>query len=255
MKAMILAAGRGERMRPLTDNTPKPLLPVGGKPLIAWHLERLAAAGLRDVVINHAHLGHQIEHALGDGSRWGLAIRYSPEPEGALETAGGIANALPLLDSDDPFLVVNGDIFLRLGCGPRRQCAAAWRSRPPCPGAESTAPPAWRLLPAGRQGRCRMRAARRCRCPGTDLFRHRHFTGRRFSPASSAARRPSWRRCYAPRWRRTRSPANCMPAAGSMSARRSASMNSTGKIRSRSHEGTQSPDAGAPGHIIGRWKP
>jgi MurNAc alpha-1-phosphate uridylyltransferase len=111
MKAMILAAGRGERMRPLTDRTPKPLLPVGGKPLIAWHLERLAAAGLRDVVINHAHLGHQIEHALGDGSRWGLAIRYSPEPEGALETAGGIANALPLLDSDDPFLVVNGDIF------------------------------------------------------------------------------------------------------------------------------------------------
>ena len=97
MKAMILAAGRGERMRPLTDRTPKPLLAVGGKPLIAWHLERLAAAGLRDVVINHAHLGHQIEHALGDGSRWGLAIRYSPEPEGALETAGGIANALPLL--------------------------------------------------------------------------------------------------------------------------------------------------------------
>jgi MurNAc alpha-1-phosphate uridylyltransferase len=111
MKAMILAAGRGERMRPLTDRTPKPLLPVAGKPLIAWHLERLAAAGLRDVVINHAHLGHQIEQALGDGSRWGLAIRYSPEPAGALETAGGIANALPLLGADDPFLVVNGDIF------------------------------------------------------------------------------------------------------------------------------------------------
>lgn len=111
MKAMILAAGRGERMRPLTDRTPKPLLPVGGKPLIAWHLERLAAAGLRDVVINHAHLGSQIEYALGDGSRWGLAIRYSPEPEGALETAGGIANALPLLGTDDPVLVVNGDIF------------------------------------------------------------------------------------------------------------------------------------------------
>jgi MurNAc alpha-1-phosphate uridylyltransferase len=111
MKVMILAAGRGERMRPLTDHTPKPLLPVGGKPLIAWHLERLAAAGLRDVVINHAHLGSQIEHALGDGSRWGLSIRYSPEPEGALETAGGIANALPLLGSDEPFLVVNGDIF------------------------------------------------------------------------------------------------------------------------------------------------
>lgn len=110
MKAMILAAGRGERMRPLTDHTPKPLLPAGGKPLIVWHLERLAAAGFREVVINHAHLGAQIERALGDGSQWGLTIRYSPEPPGALETAGGIAQALPLL-GDTPFLVVNGDIF------------------------------------------------------------------------------------------------------------------------------------------------
>lgn len=110
MKAMILAAGRGERMRPLTDQIPKPLLPVGGKPLIVWHLERLARAGLREVVINHAHLGVQIEAALGDGARWGLSIRYSPEPEGALETAGGIANALPLLGNGEPFLVVNGDI-------------------------------------------------------------------------------------------------------------------------------------------------
>ncbi|MDP2821687.1 MAG: nucleotidyltransferase family protein [Sulfuritalea sp.] len=110
MKAMILAAGRGERMRPLTDHTPKPLLPVGGKPLIVWHLERLAAAGLHEVVINHAHLGAQIEAALGDGARWGLSIRYSAEPEGALETAGGIANALPLLGNDEPLLVINGDI-------------------------------------------------------------------------------------------------------------------------------------------------
>lgn len=110
MKVMILAAGRGERMRPLTDHTPKPLLPVGGKPLIVWHLERLAAAGFRTVVINHAHLGAQIEAALGAGARWGLAIRYSPEPKGALETAGGIAQALPLLDSA-PFLVINGDIY------------------------------------------------------------------------------------------------------------------------------------------------
>ena len=94
MKAMILAAGRGERMRPLTDETPKPLLLAGGKPLIVWHLERLAASGFRDVVINHAHLGEQIEAALGDGSRFGLHIRYSPEPPGALETAGGIARAL-----------------------------------------------------------------------------------------------------------------------------------------------------------------
>ena len=112
---MILAAGRGERMRPLTDVTPKPLLPVGGKPLIVWHLERLAAAGLRDVVINHAHLGMQIEAALGDGARWGVSIRYSPEPGGALETAGGIANALPLLESDGPFLVINGDIWCDWG--------------------------------------------------------------------------------------------------------------------------------------------
>jgi MurNAc alpha-1-phosphate uridylyltransferase len=110
MKAMILAAGRGERMRPLTDHTPKPLLLAGGKPLIAWHLERLAAAGFTDVVINHAHLGAMIEAVLGDGSQWGLRIRYSPEPPGALETAGGIANALPLL-GDEPFLVVNGDIW------------------------------------------------------------------------------------------------------------------------------------------------
>jgi MurNAc alpha-1-phosphate uridylyltransferase len=110
MKAMILAAGRGERMRPLTDHTPKPLLPAGGKPLIAWHLERLAKAGFRDIVINHAHLGDRVEAALGDGSRWGLAIRYSPEPPGALETAGGIAQALPLL-GDESFLVVNGDVW------------------------------------------------------------------------------------------------------------------------------------------------
>jgi len=107
---MILAAGRGERMRPLTDVTPKPLLPVAGKPLIVWHLERLARAGLRDIVINHAHLGDQIEALLGNGDAWGLRIQYSAEPQGALETAGGIANALPLLGSE-PFLVVNGDIF------------------------------------------------------------------------------------------------------------------------------------------------
>ncbi len=110
MKAMILAAGRGERMRPLTDHTPKPLLIVGGKPLIVWHLEKLAAAGFREVVINHAHLGAQIEAALGDGTKWGLTIIYSPEAPGALETAGGIAQALPLL-GDAPFLAVNGDVF------------------------------------------------------------------------------------------------------------------------------------------------
>jgi N-acetyl-alpha-D-muramate 1-phosphate uridylyltransferase len=113
LKAMILAAGRGERMRPLTDRTPKPLLPVAGKPLIVWHLERLARAGYRDIVINHAHLGDQIEALLDDGSAWGVAIRYSEEPPGALETAGGIANALPIL-GDETFLVVNGDIWCDL---------------------------------------------------------------------------------------------------------------------------------------------
>jgi MurNAc alpha-1-phosphate uridylyltransferase len=110
MKAFILAAGRGERMRPLTDHTPKPLLVAGGKPLIVWHLERLAAAGFREIVINHAHLGSLIEQTLGDGAQWGLHIQYSPEPPGALETAGGIATALPLL-GDQPFLVVNGDVY------------------------------------------------------------------------------------------------------------------------------------------------
>ena len=109
MRAMILAAGRGERMRPLTDTTPKPLLPVAGKPLIAWHLERLAQAGFRDVVINHAWLGHLIESTIGDGQQWGLSIRYSAE-ETALETAGGIATALDLL-GQEPFLVLNGDIW------------------------------------------------------------------------------------------------------------------------------------------------
>ncbi len=116
MKAMILAAGRGERMRPLTDHTPKPLLVAGGKPLIVWHLERLAAAGFRYIVINHAHLGEQIEQALGDGAKWGVHIAYSPEPPGALETAGGIATALPLL-GDAPFLVVNGDIYCDVDFG------------------------------------------------------------------------------------------------------------------------------------------
>lgn len=109
MQAMILAAGRGERMRPLTDSVPKPLLLAGGKPLIAWHIEHLAKAGLCAIVINHAHLGDLIEAELGNGSGFGVSIGYSPEPE-ALETAGGIANALPMLGKE-PFLVVNGDIY------------------------------------------------------------------------------------------------------------------------------------------------
>lgn len=110
MRAIILAAGRGERLRPVTDTTPKPLLEVHGQPLIVHHLERLAAAGFREVVINLAHLGEQISEALGDGSNWGLNIHYSQEPPGALDTGGGIFNALPLL-GEAPFAVINGDIF------------------------------------------------------------------------------------------------------------------------------------------------
>lgn len=109
MRAMLLAAGRGKRMRPLTDRTPKPLLEVGGKRLIVWHIENLVRAGICEIVINHAHLGTQIEKTLGDGSRFGAHIQYSPEAI-ALETAGGIANALPLL-GEEPFAVINGDIF------------------------------------------------------------------------------------------------------------------------------------------------
>jgi MurNAc alpha-1-phosphate uridylyltransferase len=109
MKAMLLAAGRGTRMQPLTDHTPKPLLKVGGKPLIVWHLERLALAGFKDVVINHAWLGAQIESSLGNGGQWGLNIQYSAETE-ALETAGGLAKALHFLD-EKPFLVMNADVW------------------------------------------------------------------------------------------------------------------------------------------------
>ncbi len=111
MKAMILAAGLGTRMRPLTDKTPKPLLKVGGMPLIVWHIERLAHDDFSDIVINIAHLGYQIPEVLGDGSEWGVNITYSDEQEeGGLESAGGIIKALPLL-GDTPFLVLNGDIW------------------------------------------------------------------------------------------------------------------------------------------------
>jgi MurNAc alpha-1-phosphate uridylyltransferase len=109
MKAMILAAGKGERLRPLTLHTPKPLVRAGGVPLIEYHLRALQVAGFTDVVINHAWLGQQIEDYLGDGQRLGLNIRYSPEGE-PLETGGGVFRALPLL-GDEPFLVVNGDIW------------------------------------------------------------------------------------------------------------------------------------------------
>jgi len=110
MRAMILAAGRGERMRPLTDTTPKPLLQIKGKCLIEYHIAALVRAGVRDLVINTGWLGQQIEDRLGDGNRYDAKISYSREPEDAYETGGGIFNALPLL-GDAPFIVVNGDIW------------------------------------------------------------------------------------------------------------------------------------------------
>ncbi len=109
MKAMILAAGLGKRMRPLTDNTPKPLLLCAGKPLIVYHIEALVAVGVTDIVINHAYLGEQIESTLGDGSSFGASINYSPEKE-PMNTGAGIANALPLL-GDEPFILTNGDVW------------------------------------------------------------------------------------------------------------------------------------------------
>lgn len=107
---MILAAGKGERMRPLTDGRPKPMLPVAGKPLIEYHLERLGAAGVRDFVINLGWHGSQIRDAIGDGARWGVSVRYSEEGWPALESGGGILHALPLLGAA-PFIVVNGDVY------------------------------------------------------------------------------------------------------------------------------------------------
>jgi MurNAc alpha-1-phosphate uridylyltransferase len=110
MKALILAAGLGERMRPLTDTTPKPLLCVAGKPLICWHLEKLAAIGVRDVIVNTSWLAGQFPATLGDGSRWGVHLRFIHEGDVPLETGGGMHNALPLL-GDRPFIAVNGDIW------------------------------------------------------------------------------------------------------------------------------------------------
>lgn len=125
MKAMILAAGRGERLRPLTNTIPKPLIEVRGKPLIAWHLEKLANAGFRQVVINVSYLGHQIVDALGTGSQWSVSIDWSEEAE-PLETAGGIATARSMLGKE-PFLLVNADVFCRVPFAPLRSLALAGR--------------------------------------------------------------------------------------------------------------------------------
>ncbi|EPF74292.1 N-acetylmuramate alpha-1-phosphate uridylyltransferase MurU [Acinetobacter rudis] len=123
MKAMILAAGLGNRMRPLTLHTPKPLLEVGGKPLIVWHIEKLQAIGIREIVINTAWLADKLVEALGDGERFGVKIHWSHEGEG-LETAGGIINALPLL-GDEPFILVNGDVWTTMDFAPLREVQLA----------------------------------------------------------------------------------------------------------------------------------
>lgn len=120
MRAMILAAGRGERMRPLTDRTPKPLLSVAGKPMIQYHIEALAVAGIRELVINLAWLGQQIRSAIGDGSQFGVRVHYSDEGDAALETGGGVFKALPMLagpSGTDPFVVVSGDVWTEYPLG------------------------------------------------------------------------------------------------------------------------------------------
>ena len=135
MRALIFAAGLGTRMRPLTDATPKPLLVAGGKPLVVWHLERLAAHGVREVVINTAHLGAHFPRALGDGARWGLRIHYAHEGDTPLETGGGMLHALPLLGAN-PFLAINGDIWTdfdlaRLDAEPRGVAQLVMVDNPP----------------------------------------------------------------------------------------------------------------------------
>ena len=135
MKALIFAAGLGERMRPLTDSTPKPLLAVGGKRLIEWHLEKLAALGIEDVVVNTSWLAEQFPDTLGNGARWNLRIAYAYEGGTPLETGGGMLNALPLL-GDDPFLLVNGDVwtdydFARLPREPAGLAHLVMVDRPP----------------------------------------------------------------------------------------------------------------------------
>lgn len=124
MKAIVLAAGRGERLRPLTDHTPKPMLQVRGQPLIHWHLAALARAGVREVVINLSWLGESIRGAVGSGERFGLKVHFSQEPPGALEAGGGIFQALPLLGAA-PFLVINGDVFTDIDFARLQICAGA----------------------------------------------------------------------------------------------------------------------------------
>ena len=223
MKALILAAGRGERMRPLTDTTPKPLLPVRGKPLIEWHLEALARAGVREVVVNTAWLEEQFPAALGDGSRWGLSIRYSTEGRdhgGALETAGGIRKALPWLAprGDESFWVVSGDIFMpgfRVRRRAGRGLCRRHRSGAAVAGAQPRLP--WQRRLRSRSRTTAPRRARRGARPGpTPTSR---CCARRWWPACrSASARRSARCCSRPP-RPTVWPAASSPVPGTTWAR------------------------------------
>jgi hypothetical protein len=222
MKALIFAAGLGERMRPLTEHTPKPLLHAGGKPLIVWHLEKLAGCGIRDVVINTSWLAGQFPADLGDGARWNLRIRYSHEGPTPLETGGGMLHALPLL-GEDPFVLVNGDIwtdydFARLPREPagfaHLVMVTARNTRPTAISPWTTAVMCARTAPTGSPTPAWASTVRSCSMIGAA------------ASATSLARRrtrrdSSWRPSSRPTWRRVRSPANTTAAAGPMSAPRS----------------------------------
>ena len=172
-RALVFAAGKGERMRPLTDATPKPLLRVGGKPLVEWHLEKLAAIGVREVVLNIAWLADRFEPALGNGSRWGLHIHYSHEGAEPLETGGGMLHALRLL-GDAPFICVNGDTwsdydFARLPTRPRAMAHLVMVDNPPQhPRGDFASRPT---------ARCAATASRSSPIPGIAVYDPRILTG------------------------------------------------------------------------------
>ncbi|VWD25029.1 mannose-1-phosphate guanylyltransferase [Burkholderia lata] len=195
--AMIFAAGRGERMRPLTDTRPKPLLEAGGKPLIVWQIEALARAGIETIVINHAWLGEQFEAALGDGSRWGVRLAYSAEGE-ALETAGGIAQALPLLERDGRtavFVAVAGDVFCAFDYG-SLSARAAQMSTLDAPGMHLVMVPNPPFHPAGdfalgADGRLSLDGAARTTFGSIGLYDTRMF--RDLAPGTRRALTPYFR--------------------------------------------------------------
>jgi MurNAc alpha-1-phosphate uridylyltransferase len=198
---MIFAAGRGERMRPLTDTRPKPLLEVGGKPLIVWQIERLALAGFATIVVNHAWLGEQIEQTLGDGSRYGVRLVYSAERE-ALETAGGIAQALPLIEANGTpsvFAAVSGDVFCEFDYA--RLCEPAARlSASEQPGMHLVMVPNPRFHPRGdfaldAAGKLSLDGEQRCTFGNIGLYDTRMF--KNLAPGERRALTPYYRETIA----------------------------------------------------------